>query len=118
MTTPDIILVVGVMTTSAVSIINAIGLYWGKKEIRRKLNNANIRLLRAEDHRYQIGRDVNKHLEEASQKLEKVQENTNGNLTKLLDRVEKIEKGMTLAMALPDPEDKNKAIADAMIKDK
>ena len=58
MTTQDAILIIGVVTTSVVSIVNTVGLYWGKRDTRRRINRVNQRLMKAEDTRYNVARTI------------------------------------------------------------
>jgi len=114
MTAQDVVIVVGVVTTSVVTIVNAIGLHWGKKDTRRRLNRVNQRLMKAEDSRFRVARAITGQLDEAKSKLEIVEQNTNGNITKLMERVAQIESGMTKALAEKHPDNKDKMMVDAI----
>lgn len=114
MTTQDIVIIIGVTTTSVVTIVNTIGLFWGKSPINKKINRANVRLLQAEDSRYNVARNITGRLEEAKRKLETVEENTNGNLTKALERITQIENALAKALAANDSKEKDKIIVDDM----
>ena len=114
MTTQDVVIIIGVSTTSIVSIINTIGLFWGKRDIKKRLNRANQRLMKAEDSRFHVARALSGQLDEAHKKLNVVEANTNGNITKLMDRVATLEAGMTKAAAEPKPEDKDKILIETV----
>ena len=81
--TTELIVVIGVVTTSFVSIISAFGQFWGKNSqsnVVKKLDDA------------EIDRNaVKKKLDDTHQKVENVQENTNGRLTAASKRIAELE---------------------------
>lgn len=112
------ITLVAAISTSIISIIHAIGFYWGRKDLKKRVNRANLRLMKAEDSRFHVARRLEQHFSETKQKLNTVEENTNGNLTKAIDRIAALESTVTKALAAKDPEEKDKLIIEAVTENK
>jgi shikimate kinase len=73
MTAAEWVMIIGVITTSVVTIINAFALHWGHKEVNTKLDTA------AKDR------------SEVKSTLNQVQDNTNGRISSLMNRVKELE---------------------------
>lgn len=103
---------IAAVTASIISIIHVIGFYWGRKELKNQVIAARRQLSLAEDHRFQVARKFDKHFEETKQKLSTVEENTNGNLTKALDRIAHLEEIVAKALEAKEAKEKDEIMVE------